>query len=113
MSGVTCQAAPNTQNLIPDTLERNISVFLCRVGIALVAKHLQCIDQARAGLLRLDNIVNVSALRRHVGTGKFPAVFRDQFRLFLNGVFCLFKLLAENDVDGPLTRILPARRQDH
>src|SRR5687768_9923313 len=73
-SGLTCQVAPETWNLIPDTLERNIPVFLCGVGIALVAEHLECIDQARAGLFGLDNIVNITAFRRNVGAGKFPAV---------------------------------------
>src|SRR3972149_2243013 len=44
------------------TSQRNIPVLLGGVGVALVAQHLQRVDQARTGFLRLDHLVPVTAV---------------------------------------------------
>ena len=65
---------------------------------AVASARKEGIDQARARLLGLDHIVNVTTFRGDVGAGEFLTVFRDELGFLLNRVICLLQLLAENDV---------------
>lgn len=89
-------------------LERDIPVFLGRVGVALVLEHLQGVNQARTSFLRLDDIIDIAALRRHIRICEFLAVIRHQLGLARGRVFGLVQLPAEDDIDrpfGPITAI--------
>ena len=54
--------------------ERNIAVLLRRVGVVLVLEHFQGADQAGAGLVGFDDVVDVAAGGGDVGVGQTFAV---------------------------------------
>src|SRR5512143_1711484 len=68
----------NLEHETLNSLQRNIPVLLGWIGLALVAQHLQCIDQTRTSLLWLDDIVNITAFRRHIGAGELFTVISHQ-----------------------------------
>src|SRR5512138_1982957 len=78
---VPCARKPHltrdTSHLTPK-LERNIPVLLGRVRIALVAQHLQRINQTRTRLLWLDHVIDVTAFCRDIGAGKFFTILSHQ-----------------------------------
>ena len=51
-------------------LKWHVSVLLGRIGLHLVLRHLQCLYQAFAGLLRQDDFVNESQFGSLIGGGK-------------------------------------------
>lgn len=52
-------------------LKRHVSVLLGRIGLHLVLRHLQCLYQAFAGLLRQDDFVNESQFGSLIGVANF------------------------------------------
>ena len=89
-------------------LERDVSMFLGWVCVALVAQHFQRIDQARTGLLGLDHIVNISALCGDVRIGKFFLIVRHQFGFLFTGSSALSSSLRKmifTAPSGPMTAI--------
>ena len=56
-----------------------------RLVDALGLQHAQCFDQLRAGLARLNYVVDIAALRRRVGVGEVGFVVVDQFLAALVG----------------------------
>ena len=51
---------------VQSALERDVSVFPGRIGVALVLKHLEGVDQTRAGFAGFDDIVDESPLGGHI-----------------------------------------------
>src|SRR5262245_5253427 len=80
--------------------EGDVAMLLRRVPVALVLEHLERPDQARAGLLGLDDLVDVAELRRLVRIGEGLAVLGHQALAFGLGVRGLLDLVPEDDVDG-------------
>src|SRR5689334_9903964 len=79
--------------------ERDVAMLLRRVPVALVLEHLERADETRAGVLRLDDLVDVAELRGLVRVGEGPPVLRDEARPSALGVLRLLDLVPEDDVD--------------
>ena len=77
-------------------------MFLGRIHIPFIGEHLQGVYQARAGLSRLDDIVNIPTGSRYIWVRKFLAVFRYQLFFTLYRVFSFSQLFAENNLNSPI-----------
>src|SRR5438874_12785192 len=70
---------PRYSRKIPTApLQRNVPVLTLRPGLTLGLERLQRADDLRARLVRDDNVVDVAALRRHIGVGEVRLVVVDQ-----------------------------------
>src|SRR5207237_1290640 len=67
--GLRSSAAIRSLGLL-GTLQRNISVLLRRILVALGLQHLQPVDEPFARLARLDHSINIAALGSDVRIGK-------------------------------------------
>ena len=80
----------------PSALERHVAVFLGRIVQALVLRHLQCLDEFRAGLPREDNLIDETLFGSAVGVGEVVLILLD------SGGLLLVACLALEDVHGSL-----------
>src|SRR5262249_12131193 len=81
-------------------LERDVAMLLLRQRLAFGRHALERRDQLRAGVARLDDVVQVAERRGHVGVGELRVVLVDElaaYRLRVGGAFHLFAI---EDVDG-------------
>src|SRR5438046_4985774 len=86
--------------------KRDIAVLFGRVGVALGFEHAQGGDEVRAGIARLDDRVNVTALSGDARVGKFLAEFVHLFapqRFRILGLSELARLGDSHSLDRPLT----------
>lgn len=83
-------------------LERDVAVLPRRVGVALVAQHIERGDQSRPALARVDHVVDVAPGRRDVRVGELLAVLRDARLRGRSGIVRGVDLLPEEDLDGAL-----------
>src|SRR3990172_12568897 len=79
---------------------RDVAMLLGRVPVALVLQHLEGAEEARAGVLGLDDLVDVAELGGLVGVGEGVAVVGDQPVALGHRVPRLLDLVPEDDVDG-------------
>ena len=56
-----------SRECVKSPLERDVSVLAGWILIALVAEHIERVNQPRAGYARVDHVVHVSAGSRDVG----------------------------------------------
>src|SRR5581483_7807159 len=85
---------------VPGRSERDVAMLLGRVLVALVLQHLERGDEARAGVLGLDDLVDVAELRRLERVREPLTVLRDQPGSLGLDVLRLLDLVPEDDVDG-------------
>src|SRR5438270_9264805 len=72
--------SPPSRRLSSHGSQRNISVLFLRQSDALAFQEAESLDQPRARLGRLDDLVDVAAPRGHVGVGEVLDVLRDLLR---------------------------------
>src|SRR5687768_15037791 len=59
------------------TSQRDVAVLLRRIAIALPLKRIEGLDEARTGIARVDDVVEVAASRRDVRVRELLAIFVD------------------------------------
>src|ERR1700680_1949188 len=89
-------------NLFPPRSEWNVPVLTRRQGHLLVDGHVERFDERGPGLLGLDDVVDVPALRRVIRVGELLAVLVDQLASPRRGIVRGGDLALEYDVDCPL-----------
>src|SRR5205823_5765651 len=94
LQSVLCQTLP--------CLERNVTVLLRRVLVALGLKRLEGPDENRSGITWIDDVVDVSARSRDVRMRELLAVFLDLGIGGCGGIRALQNLLPEQDLDCAL-----------
>src|SRR5438034_6075452 len=88
--------------LIDHSSQRDVAVLAWGVRVALGPQQRQRRRQACARVARLDDLVHVPALRRHVGVGELLPVLADLRLAEGGGVRRALELAAVEDVDGAL-----------
>src|SRR5207248_3031466 len=75
-SGLSRRLSPSPSLSLP--LQRNVAVLLRRIGVALVLQHLEGVDDARPGVFRQDDVVDVAELGGLVRIGEGVPVLVDE-----------------------------------
>src|SRR2546422_1793783 len=56
------------------TLERKVAMLLRGIAVALRGERRQRLDEARPGVARIDDVVQIATRRREIGVGEFLAI---------------------------------------
>ena len=73
-------------------------MLLGRVGVALVAQHLQRVDDARSGIFRDDDVVDIAKLGCLIGIGEGRTVVVHELAASVGIVARGLELVAKDDV---------------
>ena len=86
----------------PRALERDVPVLPGRVPVPLAGERPERLDQPRAGIPGIDDVVHVSPGRRRVGVGELARVLPAQPGRFRGGVGGRGDLILEEDLHRTL-----------
>src|SRR2546430_15763171 len=56
------------------TLERKVAMLLRGIAVALRGERRQRLDEARPGVARINDVVQIATRRREIGVGEFLAI---------------------------------------
>src|SRR5215212_4053118 len=82
--------------------QRNVSVLLRGIAVALALEGLQRVNEPRSGVAGVDDVVEVATSGRNVGVGELLAIILDPPVGRAGRVVALSDLLAVQDFDGAL-----------
>lgn len=83
-------------------LKRKIRMFLRRIRLPFVGKHLETSNQPQTGYRRINHFIHISQFRRPVRIGKLPAIIILKFFPFFFGVSGLIYILTEKNIHSSI-----------